>query len=135
MLSETADNVTWGRFASQQAHAQHAGKDAPSTTPLASALGRIEFLHLVTPKPLHAIIEKTAELSESVRVARLVSVVGRSRRLAVEDHHGELKEVMGAYGAVRGEVRRTVGDVATALVVARRGAGIVVMQAAGVALD
>ena len=127
MHSETADNVTWDRFASRSS----AGRGGPLT----SALSRIEFSHLKTPQPLHAIIQRTTEQCESRKIARLLTVVGRSRRLAVEDHRGELKEVMDRYGSVGNEVKKTIGDVATALLVAGRGAGIIVMQAANVALD
>jgi hypothetical protein len=53
----------------------------------------------------------------------------------VEDHHRELKEVMEEYGHVGQEVRKTIGDVASAFMGAQRGAGIVVLQTANVPLD
>jgi hypothetical protein len=62
---------------------------------------------------------------------QLVVVTGRSRRLAVENHRKELGELMVENGQVGAEVRKTVGDVATAFVVAGVGSGIVVLQAAG----
>ena len=65
---------------------------------------------------------------------RLVVVTGRSRRLAVENHEGELKELMEEYGSVGSEVRKTIGDVATAFVVGRCGVGVVVLQAAAVSI-
>lgn len=63
---------------------------------------------------------------------RLLVMTGRSRRLAVEDHSGELRGLMEEYGHVGSDVRKTVGDVATAFVVAGVGGvgGIVVVQAA-----
>ena len=45
-------------------------------------------------------------------------VLGRSRRMAVEDHHKELKKLVETHGSVGGEVRKTIGDVASALVIA-----------------
>jgi len=62
-------------------------------------------------------------------------VAGRSRRLAVENHQQELKELMEEHGSVSNEVQKTVGDVATAFVVSGCKAGIVVLQAANVPLD
>lgn len=56
-------------------------------------------------------------------------VLGRSRRMAVEDHNKELKMLIEAHGNVGGEVRKTIGDVATALVVAGCNVGLVVLQA------
>ncbi|KAF8177850.1 Sodium/hydrogen exchanger family-domain-containing protein [Pholiota molesta] len=63
--------------------------------------------------------------------AKLVVVTGRSRRLAVENHREELRELMKDHGAVGAEVRKTIGDVATGFVVAGIGSGVVVLQAAG----
>jgi len=57
-------------------------------------------------------------------------MVGRSRRLAVEDHTTELREVVHNRKPIGGEVRRTIGDVGTALVVSGVKAGVVVLQAA-----
>ena len=55
----------------------------------------------------------------------------RSRRLAVENHRSELRDLMLENGAVGAEVRKTIGDVATAFVVAGVATGVVVLQAAG----
>jgi len=62
-------------------------------------------------------------------------VVGRSRRLAVENHHAELKQLMEQYGAVGSEVKKTVGDVATALMVSGCKASIVVLQSTNASLE
>lgn len=66
---------------------------------------------------------------------RLLVVAGRSRRLAVEDHHRELKSITEEHSNVGPEVRKTVGDVATALVVSGCKAGIVVLQAASAQME
>ncbi|TFK26895.1 hypothetical protein FA15DRAFT_615019 [Coprinopsis marcescibilis] len=60
----------------------------------------------------------------------LIVVTGRSRRLAVENHRVELKELMDEHGGIGGEVRKTIGDVASAFVVADVGSGVLVLQAA-----
>jgi hypothetical protein len=70
---------------------------------------------------------------------RLLIMAGRSRRLAVEDHRIELKELLeeygsgaGPHGGVGSEVRKTLGDVASVFVLAGCGSGVVVVQAASV---
>ena len=50
----------------------------------------------------------------------------------MENHRNELKELMGEHEYVGAEVRKTIGDVGTAFVVAGVGSGVVVVQAAGV---
>jgi hypothetical protein len=50
----------------------------------------------------------------------------------VENHRKELKELMSEHEYVGAEVRKTIGDVGTAFVVAGVGSGVVVVQAAGV---
>jgi hypothetical protein len=129
LQSETADNVTWSRYAS------HSTKEPASL--LTGALSRIKFLEVATPVPLHAVVQNASSLLESLteRHSRLLIVAGRSRRLAVANHQQELKELMEEHGSVGSEVRKTVGDVATAFVVAGCKAGIVVIQAVNVPLD
>ncbi|KAG6840786.1 hypothetical protein C0991_004326 [Blastosporella zonata] len=117
MQSETADNIAWARYTTPSAE---------NTT--SAALSRIAFRELSTPVPLHAMISE-AESSRRVG-SRLLVVVGRGRRLAVENHAKELKELMAEHGSVGSEVKKTVGDVATALVVAGCGEGVVVLQEA-----
>jgi len=56
-------------------------------------------------------------------------LAGRSRRLAVENHRDELKQLVEEHGSVGNEVKKTIGDVATALVVSGCKAGLVVIQA------
>ncbi|KAJ7255500.1 Sodium/hydrogen exchanger family-domain-containing protein [Mycena haematopus] len=127
MQSETADNVAWAKYASP---------GAIERASMVSAASRIEFHERATPIPLHAAVnevklyEETA--SAEARPARVLVVVGRSRRLAVENHAGELKELSNEYGSVGTEVRKTLGDVASAFVVASAGSGLVVVQTAEV---
>ncbi|KAF9459201.1 Sodium/hydrogen exchanger family-domain-containing protein [Collybia nuda] len=124
MQSETADNLTW---------AQYAGPHNDTISIVTSdALSRIEFRELATPVPLRAAIQECSlnlQVEASGRSTRLLIVTGRSRRLAVENHTSELKELMEEYGTVNSDVMKTIGDVATAFVVAGCGAGVVVLQA------
>lgn len=124
MQSETADSVQWARYAEYSDNGQ--------STPLKRALTRIEFKEIATPSPLRAVVSEAEALLNSLieKKERLLVVAGRSRRLAVEDHHRELKSIVDEHSNVGAEVRKTVGDVATALVVSGCKAGIVVLQSA-----
>jgi len=94
-----------------------------------SARPHIEFTTRGTPIPLHAAIEHATHIA--LPSTKLFVVTGRSRRLAVENHQQELHELMQEHGQVGAEVRKTIGDVATAFVVAGVGSGIVVLQTSG----
>ena len=90
------------------------------------------FSEVATPVPLHRVVEEAQGLAASAVEdrARLVVLAGRSRRLAVENHATELKELVEEHGGISGAVRRTVGDVATSLVVSGCRANVIVFQAA-----
>lgn len=126
LQSDTADNITWGLYA-------EGGEEADGLSEVAKeALVRVEFSEMRIPKPLHTIVGRVNEIVDmmSQKNARVLVMVGRSRRLAVEDHTAELKEVLYARKPIGGEVRRTIGDVGTALVASGVKAGVVVLQAA-----
>ena len=124
LQSETANDITWGLYAG--------GQGEGLSEDVKEALTRVEFTEMGTPKPLHAIVGRVNEIVEAMseKKARVLVMVGRTRRLAVEDHTAELKEVMQSGQQIGGEVRKTIGDVGTALVVSGVKAGIVVLQAA-----
>ncbi|KAL1950506.1 hypothetical protein VTO73DRAFT_5630 [Trametes versicolor] len=122
LQSETADNIAWSRYTHASASADPA---------LAPALSRMDFSDVGTPEPLRYTIKQALGMSRSVvdERGRLLILAGRSRRLAVENHHAELKSVMEEHGGLANEVKRTVGDVATALVVSGCQASLIVFQA------
>lgn len=124
LQSETADSVTWARYTMRP-------QKAP-LSPLTDALSRIEFTELATPAPLHAAVESATSQLDSLleKRSRLLVVAGRSRRLAVESHQQELRELTEEHGSVGHEVKKTIGDVATAFVISGCKAGLVVVQAA-----
>ncbi|KAK7025215.1 Na-H-exchanger domain-containing protein [Favolaschia claudopus] len=128
LQSETADNIAWTKYAPPPAAADSASMSSTSS--------KIEFRERGTPIPLHAAISEVKMHQETTstetRPARVLVVLGRSRRLAVENHAGELKDLANEYGSVGVEVRKTMGDVASAFVVAGAGSGLVVVQAADV---
>ncbi|KAF8887113.1 Sodium/hydrogen exchanger family-domain-containing protein [Infundibulicybe gibba] len=123
MQSETADNLIWAQYSAKP---EADGRISPSSR----MSGRVAFKDLATPIPLHAAIHEATTEIESLHRTRLLVVTGRSRRLAVENHRDELKDLMEEYGNVGAEVRKTIGDVAAAFVVAGCGSGILVLQAA-----
>lgn len=139
LQSETRDNIAWARYAAPSADERHPQR-------VVDALTRITFTQLRTARPLHTVVEQAnallgqgevtpqdGDLAQSQSRSNnrsLIVVLGRSRRLAVENHQRELKELVESYGGVGGEMKRTVGDVATALIVSGCDAGLVVMQTA-----
>ncbi|KAJ2934148.1 hypothetical protein H1R20_g2903, partial [Candolleomyces eurysporus] len=74
--------------------------------------------------------KKSADKQRTINKGRLIIVTGRSRRLAVEDHRHEMRDLMDEYGHLGQEARKALGDVASAFVVAGIASGIVVLQAA-----
>jgi hypothetical protein len=115
LQSQTADSITWARYA---------GPSAPAPGD-AEALSRVTFEEFASPNPLHAALHRVRVMQ------RPVIVLGRSRRLAVEGHHAELRALEAEHGgaAVHADVRKTVGDVGTAFVMAGIDANLLVMQA------
>ena len=83
------DDVTWDLYGG--------GEETDGLSEVTrEALTRIEFTELETPKPLRAIVGRVNEIADwmSERKTRVLVMVGRSRRLAVEDHTAKLREVM-----------------------------------------
>lgn len=116
LTSQTADSILWARLT------------GPNAEPgLASS--RITFDEITTPRPLHAILEYArTQLSEAVRKTLIVAV-GRGRRLAVESHQAELRELaLRTRAQSTGDLRKTVGDVASAFIIASNNQ-VLVLQA------
>ncbi|KAH9999652.1 Sodium/hydrogen exchanger family-domain-containing protein [Russula compacta] len=130
LQSETADGITWARYATPPSPTAASAAEAEDRRALRDALSRVTFEDLASPIPLHAALHRARTLQRPVAV-----VVGRSRRLAVEDHHAELRALEAEHGAVRGDMRKTVGDVGTAFVMAGIDANLLVMQASGTHSD
>lgn len=101
----------------------------------------MRFETICGPAPLHAVVTYSgtllADLSQINRPNgnqhKLLVVCGRSRRLAVENHHAELRKVMEEHGtsAHGAEVKKTVGDVGAAIILSRCPVSLTVLQAAG----
>lgn len=118
--SETANNVLWAQYANSRL-----SDDTPAS--LSAALSRIKFSEHSSPLPLHSAIQ-LASVHKPVLV-----VVGRSRRLAGEDHTSELQQILEERSSVGQDViRKTIGDPATAFVVSGCATAVVVLQASNV---
>ncbi|KAG1780765.1 Sodium/hydrogen exchanger family-domain-containing protein [Suillus placidus] len=124
MQSQTADSMIWSQYAGRNL------SDSDIPGPLRAALSRIDFANLASPVPLHAAIQRASMCQ------RVLVVTGRSKRLAVEDHHAELKDLVEEHRVVGHEVMsKTIGDVATAFMVSRCASAMVVLQAANVRME
>jgi hypothetical protein len=128
LQSESADGISWARYAApsaaQRSHAQ----------PSRDTLLRATFEELASPTPLHATLQRVRVIQQEQQRQSVIVVVGRSRRMAVEDHHAELGALETEYASassVRADVRKTVGDVGTAFVMAGIDTNLLVMQASG----
>lgn len=98
MTSQTADHVLWSRVATPGAHSN------------------ITFSDITSAQPLRTALEHARTLSSS---RTLIVAAGRARRLAVESHTVELREIASSSKAQStGELRKTVGDVASAFIIA-----------------
>ncbi|KAJ1305432.1 hypothetical protein OPQ81_000442 [Rhizoctonia solani] len=104
LASDTLDDIIWTRCSTEL--------DPNSIT----------FKMTSTPTPLRSIVSLAQTLGSK---RRLISIVGRGKRLAVESHREEIKEFGGS-----GEVEKTAGNVAAALFVSNVKGPVVVLQAA-----
>jgi hypothetical protein len=127
LASDTLDDMMWARCTEPDA--------STLSTGVSLALSRIAFKSIASATPLHSIVSQ-AQLLSTTR--RLISIAGRGKRLAVESHREEIGQLVEEYGAERGtagEVRKTAGDVACALLVGPVQGPMVVLQAAYVSAD
>ncbi|EUC66450.1 potassium:hydrogen antiporter, partial [Rhizoctonia solani AG-3 Rhs1AP] len=125
LQSETADNLVWTQMTSSS--------EAQSPA-IKGALSRITFVEEESPRPLAEILKRCRdEHNAAVASSKtLLVVVGRGRRMAAESHTDELRGIIASTNAsetIGGEVRRTVGDVATAFVATGAKASLFILQA------
>ncbi|KAI0322468.1 cation/H+ exchanger [Amylostereum chailletii] len=121
--SDVADNFAWGHFT------------LPSTTrspAVSSSLSRIVFEEEFTSRPLHRVLEKAGHIATRRAQLRkpLFIVAGRSRRMAMETHRGELLKIAEEHSAtLSSESPKTFGEVAASFMVTGTIASLVVVQA------
>ncbi|KAG9315988.1 Sodium/hydrogen exchanger family-domain-containing protein [Chiua virens] len=123
LQSETADDLTWSRYATPTFE-----KDAYPQ--LRSTLSRIAFDSLSQSLPLHTLVQRAKQLRETHR--RLLVVAGRSRKFVQQGLEQELKQLAEAQKCTGHEmVWSTIGDVGTAFVMSPGAQnGVIVVQAA-----
>ncbi|KAJ3989058.1 Sodium/hydrogen exchanger family-domain-containing protein [Lentinula detonsa] len=140
MQSETADHLAWARFANATEFPSSSSSTGSSSGmfPSRAALSRIRFQDLSSPLPLHGVIAEANRIRSTSTSGRtkLLIVTGRSRRLAVENHAKELKRLMEEQHAhgIGGDVRKTIGDVASSIVISGCAQEVLVVQAANIDL-
>jgi hypothetical protein len=117
--SDTADNVLWDRVTSS---------NPTFGTEVYGALTRISFRTESAVHPLHRMLELVG--SEASQTSKPVLVVaGRSRRMAVDSHKQELRQLGAEHNASPTEISKIFGDVASAFVVAGGNVSLIVTQA------
>ncbi|KAF8806126.1 hypothetical protein BYT27DRAFT_7224470 [Phlegmacium glaucopus] len=117
--SDTADNLTWERF-------------AKPTEPNAT-FSRVTFRTETTTTPLRTTVdlakEAAARISSSDKT--MIILAGRSRRMAVESLYGELRDLITESGSsISTSVPKTLGDVGAALVANNVNSSLLILQAA-----
>ncbi|QRV87778.1 Sodium/hydrogen exchanger family [Ceratobasidium sp. AG-Ba] len=124
LQSETADNLIWTQMTSSS------NAQSPA---IRGALSRITFVEESSHTPLTVVLQRSKEEYETASSSNkaLLVVTGRGRRMAAESHTDELRGIIAGLdsSAIGGEVRRTVGDVATAFVATGAKASLFVLQA------
>lgn len=113
-MSETADGIAWEYYTSpDNAHVSH----------ITTAIQRVTFHSLKSSTPLTSTLnnaEVTAATTSGHHMWRpLLIVTGRGRRAGAMNHENELNRLLSDKGrdpSVGAELRKTVGDVATSLI-------------------
>lgn len=140
LASETADNLALARyFPSAMLEESDSGEESTVSPLLPSAVARINFETNSTSTPLKTTLMKLASLASANKDAVLV-IAGRSRHSA-PTHRVELEQylkekVVGGHGiqtlgiAASSEVRKTLGDVGSAVVVSGEAGSVLILQSA-----
>ena len=100
---------------------------------------RMEFTLVSAAKPLSAIVQRAQQAASPTSNRSLVVVAGRGRRGGgangeASEHAEEVAAILASQGhnpSTGAEMRKTLGDVATAVVVAGPSASFLVVQAGG----
>lgn len=143
LASDTADNLALARyFPSALLENTEEGPSSAAAPLLPHAISRITFVTISTSTPLKATLTKMASLSTSASKDSVLVVAGRSRRSA-PSHRVELEQqlkekVAGASShgiqslgiAASSEVRKTLGDVGSSLIVSGEAGSVLIVQSA-----
>ncbi|KXN89515.1 K(+)/H(+) antiporter 1, partial [Leucoagaricus sp. SymC.cos] len=122
LASSTADGLLWDKYTTSTE-----GRSAALT----AALSRINFGFEASAAPLRTVVDLSLTTSTQNPGKTVTILLGRSRRLAVESHQTELRQIMAeAGGHISSSVPKTLGDVGAALVAKGIHTNLFVMQAA-----
>ncbi|KAG8937216.1 K(+)/H(+) antiporter [Tulasnella sp. 418] len=131
--SDTADNICWHKYAPDE---NKNGARPSHPQDVEDALTRISFKTVTSPTPLQALTQHVRNIASQKRV---IAVVGRAKRMAAESHQDEMRTLLGSTDheggfwhaqGVGNEMRKTLGDVASAFVASGTETSLLVMQAA-----
>lgn len=118
--SDTADNLTWEQFANPTT-ANSSSRMTFHTETIATPLGRAIELAMA-----EAAIGRSSSSNKT-----MIVLAGRSRRMAVESLHAELRNMIIESGSsISTSVPKTLGDVGAALVASGVDASLLILQAA-----
>ncbi|GAA5906149.1 uncharacterized protein JCM6883_005458 [Sporobolomyces salmoneus] len=136
MESEAQDDVLLHRYFSPTSSSSD-GETQPRTKELEEALKRITHEKQSTSQPIQYVLSRVASLSSSDSPRPLVVLVGRSR-LDAPSHSAEITQLLKTHAdrvqrsiCVSTEVRRALGDQATACVVEGSASRVWVVQNKG----
>ncbi|KAG6888533.1 hypothetical protein C0995_007645 [Termitomyces sp. Mi166 len=115
---DAADDMAWKYHASV----------SPSMS-LDTSPSRIVFKEYVTTHPLHVAVREAHAIERPG--VRLLIVAGRRRHLQADVYPKELSNLIAEYGDLDAEVKKTIGDIATAFLAANNGDGVVIFQKVG----
>jgi hypothetical protein len=131
LQSETADNLAWSKYFPSPGE-----EPVTLSTNVRKALTRITASVVQTNLPLHTTLKRLREFSSVPSSAPILAVASRSRRGA-ESHATELvqylkDQVVDGHGlgiASSSDVRKTLGDIGSAVVVSGLAGAVLVVQA------
>lgn len=137
LASDTADNLALARYFPSAMLEESDGEESTARPLLPAAMARIAFETVSTSTPLKTTLLKLASLASASKDAVLV-IAGRSRHSA-PTHRVELEQylkekVVSGQGihtlgiAASSEVRKTLGDVGSAVVVSGEAGSVLVLQ-------
>ena len=85
----------------------------------------------MTSRPLRSVLDAAGRALAEHGPARPMVVVGRSRRLAVEAHSAELRQIMAEQSAAMdSDLVKALGDLAASFVAVNANTNLLIMQAA-----
>lgn len=133
--SKLNDDLAWAYFSSLPISTDHPTGSVSSSHGFSTSVPRVAFETCTTSTPLASVISRASSLASSKSSTSLIVVAGRGRRSSpapaalVDNEIVSILAVAGQQPSTGAEMRKTMGDVATAVVVAGPAASFLVVQA------